>query len=67
MAIDFPNSPTNNDTFSAAGKTWIYSTNVWTLVGIASSNSFVSTTALDGGTPATILFHVMSAVNAGGV
>ena len=56
MAIDFPNSPTTNNTFSAAGKTWIYN-----------GTAVVSTTALDGGTPETIQFHVMSAVNAGGV
>ena len=67
MAIDFPNSPATNDIFAAAGKTWRYNSVGWTLVGIVSSDSVVSTTVLDGGTPTTIQFHVMSAVNAGGV
>ena len=67
MAIDFPNSPTINNTLSAAGKTWIYNGTSWTLVGASSGTAVVSTTALDGGTPETIQFHVMSAVNAGGV
>lgn len=33
MAIDFPNSPSNNQTYTEAGVTWIYSTtnNNWTL------------------------------------
>lgn len=37
MAIDFPNSPTNGATYSAGGKTWIYSsaTSSWSIVGLA--------------------------------
>jgi len=66
MAIDFPNSPATNDIFAAAGKTWRYNSVGWVLVGIVSSDA-LSTTALNGGTPTTIQFHVMSAVNAGGV
>jgi len=66
MAIDFPNSPTVNDTFTAAGRTWTYSGSAWFLKGAASSAE-LSTTLLDGGTPSTIQFNVMGAVNAGGV
>ena len=28
-AFDFPNSPTNGDTYSANGIDWIYNGNVW--------------------------------------
>lgn len=31
-AIDFPNSPSVNDTFSAAGQTWIWTGTAWDLV-----------------------------------
>lgn len=31
-AIDFPNSPLVNDTFVAAGKTWIWTGTVWNIV-----------------------------------
>ena len=67
MAIDFPNSPATNNTFSAAGKTWVYNGTAWTLVGATSGSGVASTSELDGGTPFTIQFNVMSAVNAGGV
>jgi hypothetical protein len=65
-AIDFPNSPSTNDTFSVAGKTWIYNGVSWTLVA---SNYIAepSTSSLDGGTPQTIQFNVMGAVDAGEV
>ena len=36
MAIDFPNSPATNDTFSSAGKTWFYSGTTWKLRAVAS-------------------------------
>lgn len=32
MAIDFPNSPAANDTYSASGKTWLYNGTSWTLL-----------------------------------
>lgn len=50
-AIDFPNSPANNDTFSSAGKNWFYNGYAWTLVGV-SVNLPVEIIAsnLDGGT-----------------
>lgn len=28
-AIDFPNSPTTNDIFTAAGKSWIWTGSYW--------------------------------------
>lgn len=33
MAIDFPNSPANNDVFTVGNKSWVYSTalDVWSL------------------------------------
>lgn len=66
-AIDFPNSPVLNDTFSNAGKNWIYNGYAWTLVGVSTLiNPVLSTTALDGGNAKTIQFYVMSAVDAGG-
>lgn len=32
MAIDFPNSPTTNDSFTAGGKKWIFNGTSWTLI-----------------------------------
>lgn len=34
MPIDFPNSPTNGDTYSAGGKNWQYNGTAWTLQGV---------------------------------
>lgn len=34
MPIDFPNSPTNGDTYSAGGKTWQYNGTAWVLMGV---------------------------------
>jgi len=67
MPLDFPNSPVVNDTFSAAGKNWIYNGYAWTLVGVSTLIDFaLSTTSLDGGNAETIQFNVMGAVNGGG-
>lgn len=67
MPIDFPNSPVLNDTFTAAGKSWIYNGNAWTLIGVTTLvEPILSTTALDGGNAETIQFYVMSAVDGGG-
>ena len=33
MPIDFPNSPLENDTYATAGKTWIYVSGKWQVVG----------------------------------
>lgn len=38
-AIDFPNSPSNGTSFSAAGKTWTYNGTVWVLQPSAASKS----------------------------
>ena len=38
-AIDFPNSPSNGTSFSAAGKTWTYNGTVWVLKTNAASKS----------------------------
>lgn len=32
MAIDFPNSPATNDTFTSGGRTWQYNGSAWTLL-----------------------------------
>jgi len=67
MPLDFPDSPLNGNTYNAAGKTWIYNNNVWTLVGVSANiGAALSTTALDGGDAETIQFNVMGAVNGGG-
>jgi len=34
MPIDFPNSPTNGDTYSAGGKNWQYNGTAWVLQGV---------------------------------
>lgn len=40
MAIDFPNAPTNGDTYVAGGKTWVYSssTQSWTVLVAYTAN-----------------------------
>ena len=45
MAIDFPNSPSNNDSFSAGGKTWVYNGTKWVLLGV-SLNQTVADSAI---------------------
>lgn len=40
MALNFPDSPTTNDTFTAGDRTWIWTGSVWDLVS--------STATLDG-------------------
>lgn len=37
MPIDFPNSPTNGDLYSAGGKNWQYNGSAWVLLGIVPS------------------------------
>ena len=46
MAIDFPNSPATNDTFSSAGKTWFYSGNTWTLRSVAATPNSITSNEL---------------------
>jgi len=35
MALDFPNSPSVNDSFNAGGKTWVYNGTKWVLLGVS--------------------------------
>ena len=35
MALDFPNSPSVNDSFSAGGKTWVYNGTKWVLLSVS--------------------------------
>ena len=51
-AIDFPNSPSTNDVFDAAGKQWLYNGVSWTLVGVSTAISLNSYN-LDGGKAST--------------
>ena len=37
MAINFPDSPTPDEEFTAGGKTWIYLNDVWVLTGLIAS------------------------------
>ncbi len=52
MPLDFPNSPSNNATYNAAGKNWLYNGSAWVLVGVSTELPVVSSNA-DGGTAAT--------------
>ena len=52
MPLDFPNSPTTNATYSAAGKNWLYNGSAWVLIGVSTALPVVSSNA-DGGTAAT--------------
>lgn len=63
-AIDFPNSPVANDTFSASGKKWLYNGTTWVLLGvstIAPNDSY----NLDGGL-ATTTYGGISNLDGGG-
>lgn len=57
-ALDFPNSPTLNEQFTASGKTWFWDGSAWSLInplsGTApvlfnSATNTISLGALDGG------------------
>lgn len=37
MPIDFPNSPTNGQTYNAGGKTWEYDGTAWVLRGVVAN------------------------------
>lgn len=68
MAIDFPNSPTTNQIFNSGGKSWRWDGSSWLLITSSIEvNIEPSTTAIDGGTPSTIQFYDLGAVDAGGV
>ena len=50
MAINFPDSPTLNDTFTSGGKTWYYTGTTWTLRAITSvATGGIGTTQLADG------------------
>jgi len=53
MPLDFPNSPSNNATFNAGGKTWLYNGTGWVLVGVSTALPVVSYNA-DGGTASSV-------------
>jgi hypothetical protein len=70
MAIDFPNSPTTNQTYSSGGKTWRFDGTSWRLITTevpVDVNYELSTTEYDGGAPDTILFYQMASIDAGGI
>ena len=70
MAIDFPNSPTTNQTYSSGGKTWRFDGTSWRLITteVPVDVSYqLSVTEYDGGAPDTILFYSMASIDAGGV
>ena len=52
MAINFPDSPANNDTFTSGGKTWLYNGASWTLLtltqNVVLANSITSSAIVDG-------------------
>lgn len=52
MAIDFPNSPSNNDVYTVGNRSWVYSTslNTWTLQSSAllGANTVTTTEIADG-------------------
>ncbi len=52
MPLDFPNSPSNNATYNAGGKTWLYNGSAWVLVGVSTTLPVTSYNA-DGGTAST--------------
>ena len=49
MPLDFPNSPSNNATYNASGKNWLYNGSAWVLVGVSTALTVVSSN-VDGGT-----------------
>ena len=46
MAIDFPNSPSTNDTYNSSGKTWYYTGTTWTLRSVSAPPGGISTAEL---------------------
>jgi hypothetical protein len=43
MAIDFPNSPSVNDTYSVGGKTWYYDGTGWSLRSVLTTSGTITT------------------------
>lgn len=52
MAMDFPNSPSVNDTFTVGARTWKWSGSAWTLITGASAHA--PTHAASGSDPLTL-------------
>jgi hypothetical protein len=50
MAIDFPNSPSTNDIYSAAGKSWVYDGTSWNLRSITAGPGSITSTEIANGT-----------------
>jgi len=50
MAIDFPNSPSVNQTYTVGSRTWTYTGTAWVLTG---SVGIPDGGVLDGGQPST--------------
>jgi hypothetical protein len=69
MPIDFPNTPTNGDSYSAGGKTWVYngSASAWALFGLptAIANGSVGTGQMADGSVTLAKLHseVMSTID----
>lgn len=53
MALDFPNSPAVNDTFTSGGRTWKYTGTTWDLVPVSHTHAMASLVDFNVGTPAT--------------
>jgi hypothetical protein len=51
MAIDFPNSPATNDSYTSGGRTWLYNGTAWTLLTLTQtvipSNSVTSSSIVN--------------------
>jgi hypothetical protein len=46
MAIDFPNSPTTNDTYTVGSRTWTWTGSIWELKANSVGAGSVGTTEL---------------------
>lgn len=68
MPIDFPNSPTNGQSYTVGDKTWTYNGSVWILsVGtVAIANAAIDVDKIDGGTATNGYFlRVNTSANSG--
>jgi len=55
MAINFPNAPSVNDTFTSSGKVWYYTGTTWTLKSIISvPDGGIGTSALASNSVTTV-------------